>query len=219
MNAADKRTDDGLSVFIVDDDADVRDGLGFLLQVHGYRALSFSSAEAFLDALQTSFAGCLVVDIRMPGMTGLALQQELCARGSTLPVVVITAHGDVESARQALRARAVDFLTKPFKQDDLLAAIRQAFDIERARLDHNRADAVFRARVSRLTAREREVAALLATGANNVSIARLLEISPRTVENHKARCMEKLGVGSVVELVRIADRTELRAHLPTKQIC
>ena len=217
MTAADRRADDGLSVFVVDDDADVRDGLGFLLRVHGYRALSFASAEAFLDALQTHFAGCLVIDIRMPGMNGLALQQELCARGSALPVVVITAHGDIESARQALRARAVDFLTKPFEQQDLLAAIRQAFDIERKRLDHDRADAEFRARISRLTAREREVAALLATGANNLSIARLLEISPRTVENHKARCMEKLGAGSVVELARIADRAGLQVRPPAKE--
>lgn len=212
MSRTESKLEEDLSVFIVDDDADVRDALGLLLRVHGYRAELFACAEAFLAALTPHAAGCLVTDIRMPGMSGLELQNELAVRGSALPVVVLTAHGDVESARRALRARAVDFLMKPFQEGDLLAAIRQAFDMEGRRITQIHAEAADRARIGTLTAREREVAALLATGAQNVVIARLLEISPRTVENHKARCMEKLGARSLADLVRIADRAGLRVQ-------
>ena len=202
---------DGLVVFVVDDDPDVRDALGLLLRVRGYEAALFASAEDFLAVLTTTASGCLVADIRMPGMSGLELQQELARRGSLLPVVVLTGHGDVDSARCALRAHAVDFLTKPFKESDLLAAIEQGFALERERLAQTRAVAEGQALVATLTAREREVAALLATGAQNLAIARQLNISPRTVEIHKARCMEKLGARSLADLVRIADRTGLKA--------
>ena len=203
---------ESLVVFVVDDDPDVRDALGLLLRVRGYEAALFSCAEDFLAILTPSMGGCLVVDIRMPGMSGLELQQELVRRGSLLPVVVLTGHGDVDSARSALRAHAVDFLTKPFKEADLLSAIEQGFGIERERLAQTRAIAAGRALVATLTVREREVAALLATGAQNLAIARQLNISPRTVEIHKARCMEKLGARSLADLVRIADRTGLNAR-------
>jgi FixJ family two-component response regulator len=196
-------------VYVVDDDPDVRDALGLLLRVHGYRTALFETAEAFLRDMPPEAAGCLITDIRMPGMSGLELQRELGVRESALPVVVLTAHGEVDSARQALRARAVDFLLKPFQQADLLAAIEQGFAMERNRLAAQRAAAADNALLATLTAREREVAALLATGAQNLSIARQLDISPRTVEIHKARCMEKLGARSIADLVRIADRTTL----------
>ena len=202
----------GLVVFVVDDDADVRDALGLLLRVRGYDAALYSCAEEFLSVLTPAASGCLVVDIRMPGMSGLELQQELLRRGSLLPVVVLTGHGDVDSARCALRAHAVDFLTKPFSETDLLSAIEQGFAVERERLAQTRAVAASRALVATLTVREREVAALLATGAQNLTIARQLNISPRTVEIHKARCMEKLGARSLADLVRIADRTGLNTQ-------
>lgn len=198
-------------VYVVDDDPDVRHSLGLLMHVRGYACELFSDAEHFVAALTADFKGCLITDIRMPGMSGLALQQELVERGCKLPVIVLTGHGDIESARRCLRARAVDFLLKPFQEADLLTAIEQGFALERERLARMRADADAQARVASLTAREREVAALLATGAQNLTIADRLAISPRTVEIHKARCIEKLGARSLADIVRIADRTGLRA--------
>jgi FixJ family two-component response regulator len=200
-----------LTVFVVDDDADVREALGFLLSLRGYRTALFDSANAFLAQLRPDSAGCLITDIRMPGMSGLELQQELAKRCHSLPVVVLTAHGSVATARAALRAEAIDFLAKPFKQDELIAAIETAFERERQRLARLPKERLDRALLDGLTRREREVAALLATGAHNVDIARRLNISPRTVEIHKARCMEKLQARTLADLIRLADRTGLRA--------
>ena len=200
-----------LTVFVVDDDADVREALGFLLSLRGYRTALFDSANAFLAQLRPDSAGCLITDIRMPGMSGLELQQELAKRCHTLPVVVLTAHGSVATARAALRAEAIDFLAKPFKQDELIAAIETAFERERQRLARLPKERLDRALLDGLTRREREVAALLATGAQNVDIARRLNISSRTVEIHKARCMEKLQARTLADLIRLADRTGLRA--------
>lgn len=200
-----------LTVFVVDDDSDVREALGFLLSLRGYRTALFDSANAFLAQLRPDSAGCLIADIRMPGMSGLELQQELAKRCHTLPVVVLTAHGSVATARAALRAEAIDFLAKPFKQDELIAAIETAFERERQRLARLPKERLDRALLDGLTRREREVAALLATGAHNVDIARRLNISPRTVEIHKARCMEKLQARTLADLIRLADRTGLRA--------
>jgi FixJ family two-component response regulator len=200
-----------LTVFIVDDDSDVRDALGLLLGLRGYRTMLYESAEAFLRELTLDLAGCLITDIRMPGMSGLELQQELGERCHTLPVVVLTAHGNVTAARAALRAQAVDFLSKPCKQEELVAAIEVGFERERARLALLDARALDEERLASLTPREREVAALLATGAQNRDIARQLDISPRTVEIHKARCLEKLQVRTLADLVRLADRAGLNA--------
>jgi FixJ family two-component response regulator len=200
-----------LTVYIVDDDSDVRDALGLLLGLRGYRTMLYESAEAFLRDLTPDLSGCLITDIRMPGMSGLELQQELGERCHTLPVVVLTAHGNVTSARAALRAQAVDFLSKPCKQEELVAAIEVGFERERARLALLDARALDEERLASLTPREREVAALLATGAQNRDIARQLDISPRTVEIHKARCLEKLQVRTLADLVRLADRVGLNA--------
>jgi FixJ family two-component response regulator len=200
-----------LTVFVVDDDPDVREALGFLLGLRGYRTALFESADAFLQVLRPESAGCLITDIRMPGMSGLELQQELAKRCHTLPVVVLTAHGSVASARAALRAQAIDFLAKPFQPDELIAIIETAFEVERQRFERMRTERIDRALLDGLTPREREVAALLATGAQNVDIARRLNISPRTVEIHKARCMEKLQARTLADFIRLADRTGLRA--------
>jgi len=187
------------TVYIVDDDASVRDSLSLLLSLRGHATATFACAEDFLSALQPGWTGCLVVDIRMPGMSGLELQAQLVARGVSLPVIVITAHGSVAAARQAFLAQAVDFLEKPFDGELLLRAVEQA-------LDGLPADAPADRPKAALTAREGEVLELLVQGLHNRRIAEVLGISPRTVEVHKARVLDKHGVGSVVELVRRIER-------------
>jgi FixJ family two-component response regulator len=187
------------TVYIVDDDASVRDSLSLLLSLRGHATATFTSAEDFLSALQPGWKGCLVADIRMSGMSGLELQAQLLARGVSLPVVVITAHGSVAAARQAFLAQAVDFLEKPFDGELLLRAVEQA-------LDGLPPDAPADRPKPALTAREVEVLDLLVQGLHNRRIAEVLGISPRTVEVHKARVLDKHGVGSVVELVRRIER-------------
>ena len=197
----------GLAVYIVDDDAAVRDSLSLLLSLRGYRTATFASAHDFLAALQPQWKGCLIADIRMPGMDGLELQRELARRGVRLPVVIVTAHGDVASARAAFKSDAVDFLEKPFDEEGPVAAVEAAFRRERERASHDEAADRREALLARLTEREREVALLLAEGLHNVEVAGRLAISPRTVEVHKARVMAKLGVGNLAELIRIVHGT------------
>jgi len=193
---------DNLTIFIVDDDASVRDALGLLLAVHDFRVALFADADTFLEAFKPAWCGCLLLDIRMPGMDGLSLQKKLLELGSDLPVVIMTGHGDVDSAREAFRSLAVDFLEKPLDESRLLAAIREAFARQRKSVD----TAMSRNQVQRLldglTHREREVMERVVAGRHNREIAVELAISPRTVEVHKARMMDKLGGGSVAELVR-----------------
>jgi FixJ family two-component response regulator len=193
-----------LTVFVVDDDPGVRDSLGLMLGLAKFRAAMFADAEAFLAAYQPDWAGCVVADLRLPGKSGVELQAELHARGSTLPVIIITAHGDVPMARAAFQAQAVDFLEKPFANAQLRAAIERAFALEERRIrraDARRGDS---ARLAKLTAREREIMEHAAKGLHAKEIASALGISPRTVEIHKTRLMAKLGVRNVAELVRFA---------------
>jgi FixJ family two-component response regulator len=197
------------TVFIVDDDASVRDSLSLLVSLRGYVTATFSSAETFLSALKPDWRGCLVLDIRMPGMSGLELQQCLSERGPMLPVIVITAHGDVAAARQAFLGDAVDFLEKPFDGAQLLAAIDTALGGPRAVAAAKSPSTPPTPVEDRLSAREREVMALMVKGLHNRLIAEQLGISPRTVEVHKARVMEKLGVANLVDLVRLADQKRL----------
>jgi len=200
---------DNLTVFIVDDDPSVRDALSLLLGVEDYRVAVFGDAESFLKAYKKTWRGCLLLDIRMPGMDGLTLQKHLNQLGSDLPVIVMTGHGDVASAREAFRALAVDFLEKPLDHRKLLAAIADAFARQQSQLaaDLNRS-AVERL-LAGLTPREREVMARVVAGQHNRDIAAELGISARTVEVHKARMMDKLGVCNVADLVRL--NLELRA--------
>lgn len=192
------------TVYIVDDDAAVRDALGLLLGLHGYRTGIFASAEGFLSAFQREWSGCLLIDIRMPGMDGLALQRKLRQLGCTLPVIVITAHGDVAAAREAFRARAVEFLEKPVDDERLLAAIADAAARQRAANQDRSRHENFRKLLARLTPREREVMELVVAGRHNREIAEALNISVRTVEVHKTRMMTKLGVDSLAALVRMS---------------
>jgi len=193
-----------LTVFIVDDDSSIRDSLALMLGIAGYRTALFADAEAFLSASTPEFAGCLVADLKLPGKSGLELQAELRRRGITLPVIIITAHGDVPAARAAFQAQAVDFLEKPFDKTQLCAAIDSAYALEQKRIqgeETRRADA---AMLARLTQREREVLDAVALGLHAKEIAAAMNISPRTVEVHKTRIMEKLGARNVAELVRFS---------------
>ena len=191
------------TVFIVDDDAAVRDSLAMLLELKGFHTRTYATAEDFLERYRTEWAGCLVLDLRMTGMSGLELQTELARRGVRLPVIIVTAHGDVPTARAAFKAGAVDFIEKPVDDEALIAAIAGAMD----RDERERREAASRVsvaeRLERLTPREREVLALVADGKHNREIAALLSISPRTVEVYKARLMEKLQVQRLPELVRL----------------
>lgn len=191
------------TVFIIDDDASVRDSLSLLLSLRGHVTATFASAEDFLAALRPDWRGCVVLDLRMPGLSGLELQRCLREGGPPLPVVVITAHGDVAAARQAFLAEAVDFIEKPFDAALLLAAVDRAL----AGLAAPPTAKTAAGRVTdALSAREREVMGLMIRGLHNRRIAEELGISPRTVEVHKARVLGKLGVGNLVELVRLVDQ-------------
>ena len=193
-----------LTVFVIDDDASVRDSIALMLGLAGYRTSVFADAEAFLAAWREDWAGCVIADVRLPGQSGVELQDALRKRGTTLPFVIITAHGDVATARAAFRSQAVDFLEKPFDNAQLCAAIETAFALEERRIqrhDSRREDAE---KLGRLTVREREVLEQAAQGLHAKEIAAALGISPRTVEVHKTRIMEKLGVRNVAELVRFA---------------
>lgn len=191
-------------VFVVDDDAAVCDSLRFLIESVGLQVRTFSSADEFLAAYTPDQPGCLVLDIRMPGMSGLELQEQLAKRGYTLPVIIITAHGDVPSAVRAMHAGAVDFMSKPFNDQSLLDRVHQAL----AKDAQTRRDAAVRAaiaaKVALLTPREREVMDLVVSGMSNKGIAAQLQLSAKTVETHRARVMEKMEAGSVAELVHMA---------------
>lgn len=195
---------ESLTVYIVDDDPSVRDSLALMLGLDGYRVALYADAEAFLAAFRDDWTGCVLADLRLPGASGMDLQAGLRARGSHLPVVIITAHGDVPTARQAFQAQAVDFLEKPFDHEQLLGAIRTAFGLEERRIrraDSRRAESE---KLAALSAREREVLDHAARGLHAKEIGKALGISPRTVEVHKARIMAKLGVRNVAELVRFS---------------
>jgi two-component system response regulator FixJ len=191
-------------VHVIDDDDGLRDALAFLLDVNGIDARFYASAQEFLDAFPVE-AGCIVTDIRMPGMTGLDLVRELDARKATLPVIVMTGHGDIPLAVEAMKAGVLDFIEKPFTDEHLLGAIREALQAVRpdggsdgARRRHAEE------RLSELSVRERDVLMGVARGKLNKQIAHELEISPRTVEIYRANLMSKTGARNLAELMRIA---------------
>jgi two-component system response regulator FixJ len=190
-------------VFIVDDDADVRDSLRALLESADLSVADYGSARAFLAAPAPG-AGCLIADIRMPDMDGLELQEELVKRGSGLPVIVVTGHGDVPLAVRAMKAGAVDFIEKPYDDELLLESVRRALDMGIARPKSPEVDPAIAGLIVSLTPREREVLEHLIAGRPNKVVAFKLGISPRTVEIHRAHLMEKMQVRSLPELVRVA---------------
>ena len=191
-------------IFIVEDDQSVRDALGLLLGMEGHQVTPFADAESFLKAYRPHWCGCLLIDIRMPGMSGLALQKRLQEIGCKMPVIVMTAHGDVESSRAAFRARAVDFLEKPIDHAKLMNAIDEAFVLQNASQNEDSRSSETGLLLAKLTPRESEVMELVVAGRHNKEIAETLGISVRTVEVHKARIMAKLGVDGVSGLVRLS---------------
>lgn len=191
------------TVFIVDDDAAVRDSLALLLSLRGYSTVIFSCAEDLLRVIDPLWRGCVVVDIKMPGMSGLDLQAALAEHPASMPVIIITGHGDIAAARQAFKAAAIDFLEKPFDDDVLVQAIERAFDEAAERRDRP----VWPIQAT-LSAREREVMQLVVDGYDNRQIGSRLGISARTVEVHKARLMAKLGVRGLADLIRLASQRQ-----------
>jgi two-component system response regulator FixJ len=191
-------------IHVIDDDAAMRDSLAFLLDVNGFRSQLHESADAFLSATSADAASCVVSDIRMPGMTGVELVRKLKSEGSSCPVILITGHGDVALAVEAMKAGAVDFIEKPFDDTSLLGAIRTALDARLANTDDSSARKLAEARLSELSPREHDVLQGLVAGKINKVIAHELSISPRTVEVYRANLMAKTGARSMSELMRIA---------------
>ena len=194
----------GLTVYIVEDDQSVRDAVGLLLGLNGHAVAMFADAESFLQAYRPEWSGCLLLDIRMPGMNGLELQERMARIGCRMPAIVMTGHGYVDSARQAFRAQAVDFLEKTLDQARLLDAIAEAFQCQDALRRTSESRATIDKRLAALTPRELEVMELVVAGRHNRDIAAELGISVRTVEVHKARMMDKLGAANVADLVRLS---------------
>jgi len=192
------------TVFVIDDDAPVRDALSLLISLKGLRASVFASADDFLKVYDPEWRGCLLTDLQMPGTGGLELQSILRQREIALPVVVLTAHGDVVNTRMALKNGAVDFLEKPVDDDVLIDVLQNAIRIDAERHAAHTERQNIAQRLERLTPREREVLMLLAQGSQHREIAEQLAISPRTVEVYKARMMEKLQCRTLADVIKIA---------------
>jgi FixJ family two-component response regulator len=191
-------------VFVVDDDPAMRDSLRWLIESTGVQVETFADAQTFLARIRPEVPGCLVLDVRMPGMSGLDLQSELARRGIGLPTIVVTGHAEVPMAVRAVKAGAIDFIEKPFSDQLLLDRVRQGIEMDRL-ARHGRAQrADVLRRLSLLTQREREVLDLVVAGRANKEIAAALRLSPKTVEVHRAHVMEKMQASSVAELVRLA---------------
>ncbi|MHC4415544.1 MAG: response regulator transcription factor [Planctomycetota bacterium] len=197
------------TVFVIDDDAEVRSSLRWLMESAGLTVESYASAGEFLEAYESDRPGCLVLDLRLPGMSGYELQKKLAGQGLELPVIIISAYGDVPTAVRVMKAGAVDFLEKPFPREVLLERVRQAVDrdAESHRMRSRRAEAQRRA--STLTPREGEVMRLVVTGKATKQISFQLGVSPRTIEVHRAQVMKKMQVHSLPELVVLVTQAGL----------
>jgi two-component system, LuxR family, response regulator FixJ len=195
---------DEATIFVVDDDQGCRDSLAALLRASGMRVQTYASAQAFLEAYEPSRLGCLLLDVRMPGISGLDLQERLAARGAKLPIILMTAYGDVPTAVKAMQAGAINFIEKPIREEALLESLRRA--LQQGERLHKEREYVGRVRalIDRLTPREREVLRMLVAGKANKVIAAELGISERTVEIHRQRVMKKLEARSLSQVVRMA---------------
>jgi FixJ family two-component response regulator len=192
-------------VIVVDDDPAIREALQSLLRSVGLRVRLFGSVAEFLDSAPPDGPSCLVLDVRLPGRSGVELQDELVRTETRLPVIFITGHGDIQMSVRAMKAGAVEFLTKPFRDQELLDAVQVALERDRARREAAKALACLQSRYQSLTAREREVMALVVTGRPNKTIAAEIGISEITVKAHRGRVIRKMGARTLADLVRIAD--------------
>jgi FixJ family two-component response regulator len=193
-------------IFVIDDDAAIREGLHSLLQSVGLQVELFASANEFLARNRPNDPSCLVVDVRLPGMSGLDFQRRLSEMNIHTPIVFITAHGDVPMSVRAMKAGAIEFLTKPFRDQELLDAIQAALEIDRERLQRQSEMALLKARLGSLTAREREVLPLVVSGKTNKEVAFELGTSEITIKMHRASVMRKMQAQSLVDLVKMAAR-------------
>ena len=192
------------TVYIVDDDTDVRDSLSWLIESAGFETRSFGSAEEFLDFHTNACRGCLILDLQMPGMSGAELFERLCSGDSLLPVIFLTAHADVSTAVRLVKLGAFDFVEKPFAEGEIVSKVQQALAHNQMLIDREAELAEARTRLSRLTAREQEVFELVARGQANKVIALDLGISERTVEIHRAAVMRKMEAKTLADLIRMA---------------
>jgi len=199
-------TDETMTVYVVDDDESIREALLNLLESEGLSARLFASTEAFLDDWSEEMAGCLVLDVRLPGASGVELQEKLIAAGIRIPIIFMTAHGDVPMVRKVMKAGAVEFLSKPFQREELLTAIQQAFNLEREIAGERAERRAIEERMATLSPREVEVLELVTEGMLNKQIAGALEISEITVKLHRRKVMEKMQANSLAELVKMTER-------------
>jgi FixJ family two-component response regulator len=193
-------------VFVVDDDPSVRSSLKFLISTVGLHVETFDSAEAALQKLTPDAPGCLVLDVRLRGLSGLDLQSELAARNCQVPIVFITGHGDIPMTVRAMKAGAVEFLTKPFRDQDLLDAVHVALERDRARREQKKEITDLQQRFDSLTSREREVIAMVVAGKLNKQIADQLGTAENTIKVHRSRAMDKMHAESVADLVRMIEK-------------
>ena len=198
-------------VFVVDDDLSVREAIESLIRSVGLRVETFETAQEFLRSTRPDAPGCVVLDVRLPGLSGLDLQRELAAHGINLPVIFITGHGDIPMSVRAMKAGALEFLTKPFRDQDLLDAIQQALERDRSARQQRSETAELRERFDSLTSREREVMGLVVSGLLNKQIAGELGTSEVTIKIHRSQVMKKMGAGSLAELVRMTEKLGIPA--------
>lgn len=201
-------------VFVVDDDASVREGIEDLLQSVGLPVMCFGSAQEFLQCPRPDAPGCIVLDVRLPGTSGLEFQKVLIEAGIHLPVIFVTGHGDIPMSVMAMKSGAIDFLTKPFREQSLLDAVNAGIEGDRLRREGSKHVSDLQQRFELLTPREREVFALVATGRPNKQVAAQLELSEMTVKVHRNQITKKMRASSVVDLARMADTLGLSAEKP-----